>query len=288
MLDGVKHIYLVLSGKGGVGKSTVSSQLALALKEAGFRVGLLDIDLCGPSIPYLLNLEDKDVHQSDEGYKNINLFYKIQWTVLLNIFLMEIVLVYRWVPVYTDNDQTLAVMSIGFLLKNRNDSVVWRGPKKTSMIRQFLTDVAWQDIDYLIIDTPPGTSDEHITVMENLQTVKCDGAIIVTTPQAVAIDDVIKEITFCKKTGIPIVGIVENMSGFVCPTCSECTNIFSSDGGISLSEITKVPFLTKIPIDPTIGKFADKSQSIMKNFPDSPGAKAFTQLLEQITKSKEA
>ncbi|XP_014220378.1 cytosolic Fe-S cluster assembly factor NUBP2 homolog [Trichogramma pretiosum] len=260
MLDGVKHIYLVLSGKGGVGKSTVSSQLALALKEAGFRVGLLDIDLCGPSIPYLLNLEDKDVHQSDEG----------------------------WVPVYTDNDQKLAVMSIGFLLKNRNDSVVWRGPKKTSMIRQFLTDVAWQDIDYLIIDTPPGTSDEHITVMENLQTVKCDGAIIVTTPQAVAIDDVIKEITFCKKTGIPIVGIVENMSGFVCPTCYECTNIFSSDGGISLSEITKVPFLTKIPIDPTIGKFADKSQSIMKNFPDSPGAKAFMQLLEQITKSKEA
>lgn len=111
-------------------------------------------------------------------------------------------------------EQKLAVMSIGFLLKNRDDAVVWRGPKKTAMIKQFLTDVYWQDVDYLIIDTPPGTSDEHITVMENLkQTVKCDGAIIVTSPQAVAIEDVRKEITFCKKTGIPILGIVENMSG---------------------------------------------------------------------------
>jgi len=260
MLDSVKHIFLILSGKGGVGKSTVSSQLALALKEAGFRVGLLDIDLCGPSIPYLLNLEDKDVHQSNDG----------------------------WVPVYTDQDQKLAVMSIGFLLKNRGDSVVWRGPKKTSMIKQFLRDVAWQDIDYLIIDTPPGTSDEHITVMENLRHIKCDGAIIVTTPQAVAVDDVIREITFCKKTGIPIVGIVENMSGFVCPTCSECTNIFSSNGGLSLSEMVKVPFLTKIPIDPIIGRLADRSQSVLKMYPDSKIAEVFRKLVEELTKSKEA
>ncbi|OXU28179.1 cytosolic Fe-S cluster assembly factor NUBP2 homolog [Nasonia vitripennis] len=260
MLESVKHVFLVLSGKGGVGKSTVSSQLALALKESGFRVGILDIDLCGPSIPYLLNLEDKDVHQSDDG----------------------------WVPVFADNEQKLAVMSIGFLLKNRGDSVVWRGPKKTSMIKQFLTDVAWQDIDYLIIDTPPGTSDEHITVMENLRNVKCDGAIIVTTPQAVAIDDVMREITFCRKTGIPIVGIVENMSGFVCPTCTECTNIFSSNGGISLAEMAKVPFLTKIPIDPTIGKLADKGQSVLKMFPDSQVAQVFRKLVEELTKSKEA
>lgn len=119
----------------------------------------------------------------------------------------------RWVPVYHDTDKKLAVMSIGFLLKNRGDAVVWRGPKKTAMIRQFLTDVYWQDIDYLIIDTPPGTSDEHITVMENLKNVSCDGAIIVTSPQEVAIEDVRKEVTFCRKTGIPIIGIVENMSG---------------------------------------------------------------------------
>ncbi|XP_023245043.1 cytosolic Fe-S cluster assembly factor NUBP2 homolog [Copidosoma floridanum] len=260
MLEGVKHVFLILSGKGGVGKSTVSSQLALALKESGFKVGLLDIDLCGPSIPYLLNLEDKDVHQSCDG----------------------------WVPVFTDKDQKLAVMSIGFLLKNRGDSVVWRGPKKTSMIKQFLEDVAWQDIDYLIIDTPPGTSDEHITAMENLRNIKCDGAIIITTPQAVAVDDVMREITFCKKTGIPVVGIVENMSGFVCPTCSECTNIFSSNGGVSLSEMVKIPFLTKIPIDPTIGRLADRGQSVLKIYPDSKIAQVFRKLVEEITKSKEA
>lgn len=149
------------------------------------QVGLLDIDLCGPSVPYILNLEGKDVHQSPEG----------------------------WMPVYADAEQRLAVMSIGFLLNNRNDAVVWRGPKKTSMVKTFLEDVRWGDIDYLIIDTPPGTSDEHITVMENLKTIKCDGAILVTTPQQVSIEDVRKELTFCRKTGIHILGIVENMSG---------------------------------------------------------------------------
>ncbi|KAK9703236.1 NUBPL iron-transfer P-loop NTPase [Popillia japonica] len=200
--DSVKHIILILSGKGGVGKSTVSTQLALTLQEKGFKVGLLDIDLCGPSVPYLLNLEGKDVHQCPEG----------------------------WVPVYTDADKKLAVMSIGFLLNSRNSAVVWRGPKKTAMVKQFLTDVCWGEIDYLIIDTPPGTSDEHITVMENLKSVKCDGAVIVTSPQEVAIEDVRKEITFCKKTGIAIIGIIENLSGFVCPTCAECTNIFSTGG----------------------------------------------------------
>ncbi|XP_015525115.1 cytosolic Fe-S cluster assembly factor Nubp2 homolog [Neodiprion pinetum] len=260
MLEGVKHVVLVLSGKGGVGKSTVSTQLALTLKEAGFKVGLLDVDLCGPSIPYLLNLEGKDVHQSTKG----------------------------WVPVYADEEQKLAVMSIGFLLKNRNDGVVWRGPKKTGMIKQFLTDVVWEDIDYLIIDTPPGTSDEHITVMENLRSVKCDGAVIVTTPQAVAVDDVLREVTFCRKTGIPIIGIVENMSGFVCPTCSECTNIFSSGGGQALAEMVKVPFLGRIPIDPAVGKLADKGQSILVTLPDSELARIFRRLIEQITRSKEA
>ncbi|XP_012258900.1 cytosolic Fe-S cluster assembly factor NUBP2 homolog [Athalia rosae] len=260
MLEGVKHVVLVLSGKGGVGKSTVSTQLALTLKESGFKVGLLDVDLCGPSIPYLLHLEDKDVHQSTKG----------------------------WVPVYADKEQRLAVMSIGFLLKNRNDGVVWRGPKKTGMIKQFLMDVVWEDIDYLIIDTPPGTSDEHITVMENLRSVKCDGAVIVTTPQAVAVDDVLREVTFCRKTGIPIIGIVENMSGFVCPTCSECSNIFSSGGGQSLAEMVKVPYLGRIPIDPAVGRLADKGQSILVTLPDSELARIFRKLIEQITRSKEA
>ncbi|XP_018561120.1 cytosolic Fe-S cluster assembly factor NUBP2 homolog [Anoplophora glabripennis] len=252
MLDGVKHIILVLSGKGGVGKSTVSTQLALTLKERGYKVGLLDVDLCGPSIPYLLQLEGKDVHQADGG----------------------------WVPVYAGDDQNLAVMSIGFLLNNRNSAVVWRGPKKTAMVKQFLTDVCWGDLDYLIIDTPPGTSDEHITVMENLKTVKCDGAVIVTTPQQVSIEDVRKEITFCRKTGIHILGLIENMSGFVCPHCTECTNIFSKGGGESLAELAKIPLLGSLPIDPRVGQLLEKT--CVKEIPDSPSAKAFNGIVDKL------
>ncbi|XP_054257961.1 cytosolic Fe-S cluster assembly factor NUBP2 homolog [Macrosteles quadrilineatus] len=256
MLKGVKNVVLVLSGKGGVGKSTVSTQLALALKEEGFKVGLLDIDLCGPSIPYLLGLENQEVHQCSEG----------------------------WVPVYLDADQKLAVMSIGFLLKSRNDSVVWRGPKKTGMIRQFLSDVYWQDIDYLVIDTPPGTSDEHITVMENLRTLGCQGAILVTTPQAVAIEDVRKELTFCRKTGIPIIGILENMSGYVCPNCSECTNIFSSGGGSSLAEMSNIPFLGRLPIDPKVTRVPLQSE-IQRN-PDSTTAQVFKNVVRVVMEKK--
>ncbi|EDW44244.1 cytosolic Fe-S cluster assembly factor NUBP2 homolog [Drosophila sechellia] len=254
MLDKVKNVIVVLSGKGGVGKSTVSTQLSLALRKNGFKVGLLDIDLCGPSVPYLLGLEGRDIFQCDEG----------------------------WVPVYTDESQTLAVMSIGFLLKNREDPVIWRGPKKTMMIRQFLTDVRWDELDYLIIDTPPGTSDEHITVMECLKEVGCHGAIIVTTPQEVALDDVRKEITFCKKTGINILGIVENMSGFVCPHCTSCTNIFSSNGGVSLATYAQVPHLGTLPIDPRVGVLAGTTTSVLDELPDSTTAEVLTHLVEKL------
>lgn len=259
MLSGVKHIILVLSGKGGVGKSTVSTQLALAMKEAGFKVGLLDVDLCGPSVPYLLQLEGKDVHQCPEG----------------------------WVPVYADPDQRLAVMSIGFLLKDRDDSVVWRGPKKNAIIKQFLSDVYWQDIDFLIIDTPPGTSDEHITVMENLKDLPCDGALLVTTSQAVSVEDCMKELSFCKKANIPVLGVLENLSGFVCPVCSECTNIFSSGGGKSLADLTNVPFLGRLPIDPSLGECGEKGKSCISVNPNSPAAKVFQDLVQTISeKSK--
>lgn len=259
MLDKVKHVILVLSGKGGVGKSTVSTQFALALKENGFKVGILDIDLCGPSVPYLLGLEGKDIYQCEEG----------------------------WVPIYSDEEQKLAVMSIGFLLKNRNDAVIWRGPKKTMMIKQFLTDVKWDDLDYLIIDTPPGTSDEHITVMECMKEVKCDGAIIVTTPQQVALDDVRKEITFCKKTNINILGIVENMSGFICPHCTTCTNIFSSNGGVELAKFANVPHLGTLPIDPRVSVLNGTTRSVLTELPDSTTAHVFKGLVDRITKAVE-
>lgn len=195
-LSSIKHILLILSGKGGVGKSSVTTQLALSLVARGYKVGVLDIDLTGPSAPRMFGLEGQQVHQSSAG----------------------------WVPVYTDSTKRLCVMSIGFLLQGRGDAVVWRGPKKTAMIRQFLSDVVWGDLDYLLIDTPPGTSDEHISVAETLAGVSgVEGAVVVTTPQGVATADVRKELSFCQKVGFKVLGIVENMSGFVCPHCSVST-----------------------------------------------------------------
>jgi predicted RNA-binding Zn-ribbon protein involved in translation (DUF1610 family) len=145
-------------------------------------------------------------------------------------------------------------MSLGFLLRERGDAVVWRGPKKTAMVRQFLSDVLWGEMDYLLIDTPPGTSDEHIslaeTLLQNALPGQVKGAVVVTTPQAVATADVKKELNFCVKTGINVIGVVENMSGFVCPNCQECTNVFSSGGGKVMAEEFKVRFLGSVPIDP--------------------------------------
>lgn len=227
-LSNVRHILLVLSGKGGVGKSSVTTQTAMALVNKGFNVGVLDIDLTGPSLPRMFGVELHQIHQSRAG----------------------------WVPVTvyprTETRGSLSLISLGFLLGSRSSSVVWRGPKKTAMIRQFLSDVVWTGtLDYLIIDTPPGTSDEHIAIAEELRWAQpLDGAIIVTTPQQVATADVRKEINFCKKVGFEIVGVVENMSGFICPHCAECTNIFLSGGGEALSEQLNLPYLGNIPIDP--------------------------------------
>lgn len=220
----IKHIILVLSGKGGVGKSTVSIKLALGLKEKGFKVGLLDTDLCGPSIPTVLQIEGKSVYQCNEG----------------------------WVPVYMDEEKRLVVMSIGFFLNNRNDAVIWRGPKKNAMIGQFVRDVYWGGLDYLVIDTPPGTSDEHMSVVQAVKPLNPDGVVLVTTPQTAAVADVRREVTFCKKVGLNIIGVVENMSGFTCPHCQECTNIFSKGGGQSLAEYFQIPFLGSVPICPTL------------------------------------
>jgi Mrp family chromosome partitioning ATPase len=170
-LSRIKHKILVLSGKGGVGKSTCAAQLAFTLAQQGKQVGLLDVDICGPSIPRMLGLLGHEVHQSASG----------------------------WSPVYVDDN--LGVMSIGFMLPSSDDAVIWRGPRKNNLIKQFLTDVDWGELDYLIIDTPPGTSDEHISIVQYLKTSDLDGAVIVTTPQEVSMSDVRKEINFCKKTG---------------------------------------------------------------------------------------
>lgn len=231
----VKHIVLVLSGKGGVGKSSVTTQLALSLSQAGHSVGILDADLTGPNIPRMLAIEDAKVRQTPGG----------------------------WLPVTVHeadpatNRASLRAMSLGFMLRDRGDAVVWRGPKKTAMIKQFLSDVNWGPTDFLLIDSPPGTSDEHISLAENLARDalpgQVAGAVVVTTPQAMSTQDVRKELNFCKATGIKVLGVVENMSGFVCENCAECTDLFGSGGGQAMAGDFGVPFLGSVPIDPQFG-----------------------------------
>eukprot|EP00743_Colponemidia_sp_Colp-15_P002118 GILK01002299.1.p1 GENE.GILK01002299.1~~GILK01002299.1.p1 ORF type:complete len:322 (+),score=47.15 GILK01002299.1:52-1017(+) len=250
-LANVKHKILILSGKGGVGKSTISSQLAFQLASLKHEVGLLDIDICGPSIPRMLGLEGQEVHQSAEG----------------------------WSPVYVEDN--LGVMSIGFLLQNQDDAVIWRGPRKNGLIKQFLTDVIWGELDFLLVDAPPGTSDEHISIAQYMKEAGVDGAVIVTTPQEVALMDVRKEISFCKKTEIPVLGVVENMSGFVCPNCQHCSHIFPpvSGGAQAMCEKMDVPFLGRVPLDPQLLLSCEAGRSYVESNPESQCAIALKQVV---------
>eukprot|EP00300_Choanocystis_sp_HF-7_P043028 c9666_g1_i1.p1 GENE.c9666_g1_i1~~c9666_g1_i1.p1 ORF type:complete len:296 (+),score=49.72 c9666_g1_i1:204-1091(+) len=218
----IKHKILVLSGKGGVGKSTTAVRLAVELVRRGHTVGVLDVDLCGPSIPKMLGVDEKIVHQSSDG----------------------------WVPVFVNESRTLSVMSLAFLLGSKSDAVIWRGPRKNAMIAQFLRDVVWGALDYLVVDTPPGTSDEHISVVQMLQAYSPDGAVIVSTPQNVALADVRRQVTFCERVGLPLLGVVENMSGFVCPCCQEVTHIFGNGGAEALATMKSARFLGRVPLDP--------------------------------------
>ena len=258
-LDNVRNIVLVLSGKGGVGKSSITTQLALTLSLQGHTVGVLDIDLTGPSIPRFFGIESSKVRQAPGGWIPVDVHAK------------------QTLPAHkTQNGEgangqaigALSCMSLGFILPNRSDAVIWRGPKKTAMVRQFLTDVLWPELDYLLIDTPPGTSDEHISLLETLlkntsPTPSASlpflaGAVVVTTPQAISISDVKKELNFCRKTSIRVLGVVENMAGFVCPNCSECTNVFSKGGGEIMARDFEVPFLGSVPIDPAFVQLVEE------------------------------
>ncbi len=262
-LQDIKHIVLVLSGKGGVGKSSVTTQLALALSLQGKRVGVLDVDLTGPSIPRFFGIENAKIRQAPGGWIPVTV-HEAQGdeTGTSDDLLPESDLTLNG----SGNTRgALFCMSLGFLLANRGDAVVWRGPKKTAMVRQFLTDVHWGSLDYLLIDTPPGTSDEHISLVETLlksaTPEQMAGAVVVTTPQAISISDVKKEINFCKKTGVHVLGVIENMAGFVCPNCSECTNVFSKGGGEIMAKEFEVPFLGSLPIDPTFIRLIEEGKT---------------------------
>ncbi|KAM8951166.1 cytosolic Fe-S cluster assembly factor NUBP2 isoform 2-T2 [Lycaon pictus] len=253
-LAGVRHILLVLSGKGGVGKSTISAELALALRHAGKKVGILDVDLCGPSIPRMLRAQGRAVHQCDGG----------------------------WVPVFVDQEQSISIMSVGFLLENPDEAVVWRGPKKNALIKQFVSDVAWGQLDYLVVDTPPGTSDEHMATVDALRPYSPLGALVVTTPQAVSVGDVRRELTFCRKTGLQVLGVVENMSGFVCPHCAECTNVFSRGGGEELATLAGVPFLGSVPLDPELCGSLEEGRDFIRDFPKSSAFPALFSIAQKV------
>ena len=246
----IKFKLLVLSGKGGVGKSTVAANLAVALSDAGSNVGLLDVDIHGPSIPKLMGLENRQLGM--EGQKILPIQIK----------------------------DRLKVMSIGFLLSRDTDAVIWRGPLKFNAIRQFLKDVVWGQLDYLVVDSPPGTGDEPLSVAQLVGSPA--GAVIVTTPQDVAIADVRRCVSFCNNLSLPVVGIVENMSGFVCPKCGERIDLFKSGGGEALAVEMKVPFLGRIPIDPQIVTSGDAGRPFVDNYIRSEAARAFSSVVQKI------
>ncbi|KAL8774479.1 MAG: hypothetical protein Q9209_000852 [Squamulea sp. 1 TL-2023] len=254
-LAGIKHKILVLSGKGGVGKSTFTTMLAYAYASNTENiVGIMDTDICGPSIPKMMGVEAETIHVSNAG----------------------------WSPVWVADN--LGVMSVQFMLPNRDDAVIWRGPKKNGLIKQFLKDVEWGELDYLIVDTPPGTSDEHLSVNSFLKESGVDGAVVVTTPQEVSLLDVRKEIDFCRKAGIKVLGVVENMSGFVCPSCTHRNKVFkaTTGGARKLAQETGVPYLGAVPLDPRIGMACDYGESFFDNFPDSPACLALRNIVRKV------
>lgn len=253
-LDKIKQTYLVLSGKGGVGKSTVAVNLALSLSLKGLRTGILDVDIHGPSVPKLLGITQLKVGVHEEEIIPIEVYGKIK------------------------------VVSMGLLLSGNEQAVIWRGPLKANVIRQFIQNVAWGELDALVVDCPPGTGDEPLSIAQILG--KKANAIIVTTPQLVATIDVEKCITFCRQLELPIAGIIENMSGFICPHCGKEVDIFSSGGGQNLARAYGVPFLGSIPLDPDIVKSGDAETPYVYFYSKSKTAQRFDEIVELIIKSE--
>jgi len=246
----IKHKIAVISGKGGVGKSTVAANLAMAFAMHGYkdRVGILDIDIHGPCIPKLLGVKGEKCQISPLGALPVT------------------------------GPEGIKVVSMDFLVQSQETPIIWRGPLKMQVIRQFLSDFMWGELDFLFIDAPPGTGDESLSVMQFMP--EMDGTIIVTIPSEVSEDVVKKAVTFSKQMGIPIIGIVENMSGFTCPKCGEKINILGAGGGKRIAEELDVPFLGQIPIDPKICEEADKGVSFLAENMNS--AKAFKEIVKKV------
>lgn len=252
-LGKIKNKILVMSGKGGVGKSTVAVNLALALANRGHKVGLMDVDLHGPDVIRMLNLKGNLTPPQSKS----SLIPPLE---------------------YSDN---LKVVSLEYMMKDRDEAVIWRGPLKIQAIRQFVSDMDWGELDYLVIDAPPGTGDEPLSVAQTIPNVK---AVVVTTPQKVALADVRKSINFCRVVKVDIVGVVENMAGFVCPNCNETVEIFKSGGGEEVAREFELPFLGRVPMDPKIVMAGDDGIPYLSSEGDSPAILAFSKVVSSIEK----
>ena len=253
VLEKIKNRLLVFSGKGGVGKSTVSANLALALANKGKKVGLLDVDIHGPNLPKMLGVENEKMDISPEGIKPVRV-----------------------------NDN-LHLVSMSYLLQEPNLPVIWRGPMKMKAIEQFLGDVAWGELDWLVIDSPPGTGDEPLSVA---QLIPASGAVVVTTPQEVSVMDSRKAVGFARKLNLNILGIIENMSGMACPHCGKNIDLFKEGGGYKAALDLGVPFLGKIPLDPQIVILGDEGKSFITSQPESDASKAFMKIADKILKAQ--
>ncbi|MFC1811930.1 P-loop NTPase [Thermodesulfobacteriota bacterium] len=250
-LQKIKNKFVVLSGKGGVGKTSVSVNIAMALANKGHKVGIMDVDLHGPDVPRMLGLE---------GVLDLNQNRKL-------------------VPMrYSEN---LGAVSIESFTQSKDDAIIWRGPLKYSAISQFIGEVEWGELDYLIIDSPPGTGDEPLTIAQIISDAK---AIIVTTPQEVSLADVRKSINFCKKLEMEIFGLIENMSGFSCPHCNEMIDLFGSGGGEKTARAADIPYLGKIPFDPNIVACGDAGVCFQEKYENSPVTNAFSEVVEKMIK----
>jgi len=248
-LSKIKHRLLVFSGKGGVGKSTVASNLALAFALKNLNVGLLDVDIHGPNLAKMLGVEDKRLDSSPRGIKPVEVH------------------------------QNLKLVSMSFLLQDPNLPVIWRGPMKMKAIQQFLGDVDWGELDWLVIDSPPGTGDEPLSVA---QLIPATGAVIVTTPQEVSLMDLRKAVAFARRLNLNILGIIENMSGMICPHCGKKIALFKEGGGERAASEMAVPFLGRIPFDPQIVTLGDSGQPFITARPDSEASQAFLKIVEKI------
>lgn len=248
----VKHKIAIVSGKGGVGKSVTTVNLAIALALHGHRnkVGILDADIHGPSVPKMLGIRGRSLKAGPAGMFPVSGPFGVE------------------------------VVSMDFLLPNDDTPVIWRGPLKMSAIRQFLSDVIWGQLDFLLIDLPPGTGDEPLSVMQFLP--EMDGVIIVTIPSEVSQIVVKKAVTFTRELKIPIIGIVENMSSFICPKCGSESSIFRTGGGMKIAEDLNVPFIGSIPLDPRICEASDIGKPFIVEYSDSPAAKAFMEIVDKV------